>query len=191
MNGALPWYVARASGLLAWMLLAASMLWGLAVSTKVLGRRPRANWLLDLHRWLGGTALLLTGIHVGAILFDQYVHFSLSAVLVPFASQWHPIAVAFGVVGLYLLLAVELSSLARSWLPNRLWRSVHYASFPLFVTATVHGLAAGSDARLFVSVLTVMIVTALLGSLVAVRVERAPQRVRADRPQRAWTTELR
>ena len=147
MSGTWPWYVARASGLIAWLLLAAATLWGLAMATKILGRRPRANWMLDMHRWLGGTALALTGIHVGALLVDQYIHFSLASVLVPFASSWNPLAVTFGVVSLYLLLAVELTSLARAQLPHDIWRKVHYASFPLFVTATVHGLTAGTDSR--------------------------------------------
>src|SRR5262245_17092877 len=150
MTGPLPWYVARASGLMAWLLLAGAMLWGLALSTKVLGRRPRANWLLDMHRWLGGTALALTGVHIGALLLDEYVHFDGAAVLVPFASSWHPLAVAFGVAALYLLLAVELTSLARAHLSKRLWRNVHAASFPLFVAVTAHALTAGSDTRMFV-----------------------------------------
>ena len=33
----LLWYTARASGLVAWALLSAGVLWGLALSTKVLG----------------------------------------------------------------------------------------------------------------------------------------------------------
>ena len=75
MSGTFPWYVARAAGLVSWALLAAATLWGLALSTRALGDRPRANWLLDMHRWLGGTALAFTGVHVIALLADQYVHF--------------------------------------------------------------------------------------------------------------------
>ncbi len=86
----LPWYVARASGLVGWGLLAAATLWGLALSTKALGPRPRPNWLLDLHRWLGGLALIFTGVHVGSLLLDTYVHFGLTSVLVPFASDVAP-----------------------------------------------------------------------------------------------------
>ena len=58
MTGNLPWYVARSAGLLAWVLLTASVLWGLALSgkAKAFGRRPRPNWTLDLHRFLGGLA---------------------------------------------------------------------------------------------------------------------------------------
>ena len=94
---------------------------------------------------LGALALVFTGVHVGAILSDTYVHFGLVDVLVPFTSSWHPGAVAWGVVALYLLVAVECTSLLRARIPQTLWRRVHYASFPLFVMATVHGLTAGTD----------------------------------------------
>jgi len=140
MTGTFPWYVARAAGIVSWALLAAATLWGLALSTHALGKRPRPNWLLDLHRWLGGTALAFTAVHVLALLADQYVHFGLVEVLVPFASRWHPAAVAWGVVAGYLLVAVELTSLARNRISKRTWRRVHTASFVLFVFATVHCL---------------------------------------------------
>ena len=49
------WYVSRASGVVAWLLAAMAVLWGLALSTRALGAKPRAPWLLDLHRFIGGT----------------------------------------------------------------------------------------------------------------------------------------
>ena len=67
------------------------------------GAGPRPNWLLDMHRWLGGTALAFTGVHVVALLADQYMHFGLSSILIPLASKWHPVAVAWGIVAAYLL----------------------------------------------------------------------------------------
>jgi DMSO/TMAO reductase YedYZ heme-binding membrane subunit len=143
------WYAARSAGIVAWMLLAIGVLWGLALSTKVLGPRPRPNWMLDLHRYLGGLAVVFTAVHVGAILVDQYVHFSLLDALVPFRGSWHPLAVAWGIVSMYALLAVEITSLLRRRLSKRVWRSVHYLSFPLFVSATVHGFTAGSDRHAF------------------------------------------
>src|SRR3954470_1053157 len=148
MPSTLPWYLARSAGMIAWALLTASVIWGLTMSTKAsaLGRRPRPNWMLDLHRYLGGLAAIFTGVHVVALLADNYVHFDLVSVLVPFASSWRPAAVAWGVAGFWLLAAVELTSLARRRLPKRVWRAVHFASFPLFLMATVHGLTAGTDA---------------------------------------------
>jgi predicted ferric reductase len=178
MSGNFPWYVARASGLVGWGLLAAATLWGLALSTKVLGKRPRPNWILDLHRWLGGVALIFTGVHVVALLADQYVHFGLNAVLVPFASKWHPVALAWGVVAFYLLVAVELTSLARARLPKRLWRRVHFASFLLFVMATIHGLAAGTDTKSAAARVVVATVGSVFVGLTAARIAesvRTPQ----------------
>jgi hypothetical protein len=139
------WYVARSGGILAWALMSAGVVWGLLLSTKALGRRPRPAWLLDLHRFLGACALVFTAIHVAAIVMDGYVHFGIGDVLVPFASSWHPVAVAWGVVSLYLLAAVELTSLLRRHLSRRAWHAVHLASIPLFFAATLHGLSAGTD----------------------------------------------
>jgi len=140
------WYVARSGGLVAWGLLTASVIWGLLLSTKALGRRVRAAWLLDLHRFLGGAALAFTGIHAAALVADSTVHFELSELLVPLASTWRPVAVAWGVVAAYLLVAVEITSLLRRRLPRRWWRRTHMASLPLWALATVHGLTAGTDA---------------------------------------------
>jgi sulfoxide reductase heme-binding subunit YedZ len=139
------WYQARAAGLVAYVLLSASIVLGLALTTRLFGRRPRPAWLLDLHRWLGGLATIFVGVHVVAIVADSYTHFGLVDVFVPFASSWHPTAVAWGVVGLWLLLAVELTSLARARLPRRWWRVTHIASFPLFFVATFHTQFAGTD----------------------------------------------
>lgn len=179
----LPWYVARAAGLLSWTLVTASVLWGLALSTKLFGRRPHPAWLLDLHRYLGGLASIFTAVHVAGVLADHYVHFTLWWVLVPFASHWRPSAVAWGVVGLYLLAAVELTSLARHRLPRRVWRAVHGASLPLFVVATIHGLTAGSDTRsLFAKVIAGAAVS-VVGGLLMARMDQSA----APRPQRQST----
>jgi predicted ferric reductase len=167
------WYVARASGLVAWGLLTSSVAWGVLLSTKLLGRRPTPAWILDLHRFLGGAAIVFTGVHLLAILVDSYVHFDLVAILAPFASDWNPIAVAWGIAAFYLLAAVEITSLLRRSLPNRLWRRVHYASFPLFALATIHGVTAGTDSRTTFAAMALASVVMCVGLLTAVRVGRA------------------
>ena len=170
MHSQITWYAARASGIVAWAMASASVLWGLALSTRALGRKPRPAWLFDLHRFLGGSALTFTAIHVVTILLDTYVHFSLVNVLVPFTGTWHPSAVAWGIVSLHVLAAVELTSLARVHMPTRLWRRVHLASFVLFVTSTVHALTAGTDRHSEAFVLSVMAVVAIAAGLTAIRV---------------------
>ena len=173
MSGQFPWYVARSAGLVAWALLAASVLWGLALSTKILSPKVRPNWILDLHRWLGGLALTFTGLHVGALLFDTYVHFGLVSLLVPFASKWHPGAVAWGVVSLYLLAAVEVTSLLKSRIPKSVWRKTHFLSFALFVTSTVHGLSAGTDTGATMLRIGALLTAAVFAGLTAARVLEA------------------
>jgi predicted ferric reductase len=139
------WYLARGGGLVAYALLGASTVWGLAASTRLLGRWPAPGWTLDLHRFIGGLAVAFTGIHLAGLMADSYVQFRMLDLLIPFVTRWRPAAVAWGVIGLYLLLAVELTSLARRRLPYRLWRRVHLASFPLLVAGTAHLLTAGTD----------------------------------------------
>jgi len=169
------WYTARAGGIVAWALLAASVIWGLWLSGRIrpLGARPA--WILDLHRFLGGLATVFVGVHVGAILLDTYTHFGPTDVLVPFASSWHPGAVAWGVVAMYVLVAVELTSLARQRLPKQLWRTIHVASLPLFVLASVHYVAAGTDSGNRLSIGAVAVAT----GTIAVLFSRRMQEVRA------------
>ncbi len=170
MSGTLPWYIARASGLVAWALLAGSIVWGLLMTSKLVRRRVKNAWLLDLHRWLGGLALIFTGVHILSIMSDSYVHFGLASVLVPLASHWHPVAVAWGVASLYLLAAVELTSLARRHMSYRLWRRTHFLSFPLFVMSTLHGVAAGTDSARPMAIIAVSLSAAAVTFLTAVRV---------------------
>jgi methionine sulfoxide reductase heme-binding subunit len=170
MHGQLPWFVARSAGMVAWALLTASVLWGLTMTTGFMRGRVKKAALLDLHRYLGGLAAIFTGVHVVAILLDTYVKFTLTSVLVPFATSWHPAAVACGIVAMYLLLAVELTSLARAQLPRRIWRAIHFASFPLFFIATLHGITAGTDAH---SWLFEGVMFAALAAVTAFTIQRA------------------
>jgi hypothetical protein len=167
------WYVARSGGILAWVMLSAGVLWGLLLSTKALGRRPRPVWLLDLHRFLGACAVVFSVIHVIAIILDSYVHFGISEVLVPLATSWHPVAVAWGIVSLYLLAAVEITSLLRRRMSKRTWHLVHMSSFALFLTATFHGLSAGTDASGPVLRIAMVGVTVVVMGLLVLRMVQA------------------
>ena len=168
------WYLARASGLVAWALLSASVLWGLCLSTRVFDRSVSPKWLTDLHRFLGGTALLFTGMHLATLVGDSYVHFGTKEVLVPVASTWRPVAVAWGVIALWILSAVEGTSLLIKHLPRRLWHAIHLSSFVLFVAATTHAITAGTDTHTtgFVIGCAAALSTVLLLSLVRLLVPR-------------------
>ena len=185
MSNELWWYVARSCGLVSWTVLTASVLWGLLLSSKSFRQRFTAAWVLDLHRYLGGLGVVFLGLHIAGLVQDKYVHFGIASLLVPLASRWRPGAVALGVASMYLLLAVELTSLVRRRLPARVWRITHGLAFPLFAMATVHLLAAGTDARIdalrwgAVSALAV-VVLATSARLLTVRQIAARRRAAAD-----------
>src|SRR3954453_945583 len=169
----IPWYVARSSGLVAWALILATIVWGLLLATKVLGRRPGPAWLLSLHRYLGALTVAFVGVHVGAILIDSYTNFGVTDVLVPFTGSWHPLAVAWGIVGMYLLAAIEITSLLRHRMSKRAWHAVHLLSYFLFPTTTVHMLTAGTDTKaVLASTAAVMIGIAVVFGSVALYVWR-------------------
>jgi DMSO/TMAO reductase YedYZ heme-binding membrane subunit len=183
------WYVARASGLVAWGLATASVLWGLALSTKVLGARPRSPWLLDLHRFLGTLTAVFVAVHLAGLAADSYTHFGWSDLFVPLASAWKPGPVAWGVVAVYLLFAIQVSSWLMRRLPRRVWHAIHLSSWLLYVTATVHTLTAGTDrhnravlAMALVSVALVVFGTAyrLVGPGKAALRRAAPRRAPAE-----------
>jgi DMSO/TMAO reductase YedYZ heme-binding membrane subunit len=169
----IPWYVARSSGIVAWALILAAIVWGLLLATKVLGRRPTPAWVLSLHRYLGALAVVFVGVHVGGILLDSYTNFGITDVLVPFTGSWHPLAVAWGIVGMYLLAAIEITSLLRHRMSKRAWHAVHLLSYFLFATTTVHMLTAGTDAKaVLASTAAVMIGIAVVFGSVALYVWR-------------------
>ena len=174
------WYLSRASGLVSWLLLAASVLWGLFLSTRTLGKTAAPAWLLDLHRHLGGLAIVFVGIHLAGLALDNYVSFGWSDLLVPMASSWKPGPVAWGVVAFYLLVAVEITSLLQRRIPRRWWKGVHSLSFPLYVLATIHLVAAGTDHRNVLVRWAPVIATTLIVFLTIVRVLAA--RVANTRP---------
>jgi sulfoxide reductase heme-binding subunit YedZ len=139
------WYVARAGGVVAYLLLTFTVCIGIGLAGRArVPGFPRFA-VNDLHRFAG----ILTGsfivIHVGAILLDGYVHFSIPQVLVPLTSSYRTLAVAFGIVAAELLIALAVTNRLRKKLPHRIWRRFHYLNFAVWALATTHGITAGTD----------------------------------------------
>ena len=185
MNPQLWWFLARATGLVAWGLLTASVIWGLLLSTRLTRGRPSPAWLTDLHRFLGGAAVIFTALHVGGLVADNYTHFGLGDVLVPLASAWKPGPVALGVIALYLLISVELTSLLMRRMPRRWWKAIHLSSFGLFWVATLHLVTAGTDASNLIVAVTVDVAATSVVFLTLVRTlsPRTTRGARAPKPR--------
>lgn len=196
MSSQLWWYVARSTGLVASALLAASVIWGLLLSTRLLERRPSPKWLLDLHRYLGGLAVIFTGFHLVGLVADTYVHFDLVSLFVPMASEWQPGPVAWGIVAFYGLIAVEVTSLLMNRLPRRVWHGIHLTSYVVFWMVAIHGATAGTDAAspwyVGASVTSIALVLVLtLYRLVVGKRSPAPTPRTSVRPVRRVATQRR
>jgi sulfoxide reductase heme-binding subunit YedZ len=149
VTASFTWYLARAGGLLAFGLLTLSVLAGLTLS----GRARLKGWprfaIEDIHRFLGLLTGVFIALHVGALLLDGYLPFSVVSVLVPGTAPYRPVASAVGVVAMELLLALAITNRYRKRLSYWTWRRLHYLNFAVWVLALVHGIAAGTDTRDF------------------------------------------
>jgi sulfoxide reductase heme-binding subunit YedZ len=139
------WLLARASGLLAYALLAASVVLGLVVKARPLGRSVSPAAVVDLHRFLALLGLCALALHGVALVADDAVDIGLGALFVPGASPYRPFATALGVLAAELMVLIYLSFSVRRRIGAKAWRALHWLTYLVFALGTVHGLAAGSD----------------------------------------------
>lgn len=142
----LLWSISRASGVVSLLLFTGSVVLG------ILTWRGSAVPLLPrfavglVHRDVSLLATVFLVIHVVALLGDPYAQVRAVDALVPFLAQADSLWRGLGTVALDLLVAVIITSLARHRLPAGLFRVVHWAVYPLWLMAFVHGLGSGTDA---------------------------------------------
>jgi hypothetical protein len=106
------WELTRASGIVATALAVGSLVFGAFFSARNTGVRRPAAWWLDLHNYLGGLALVFTGVHVLASLLDPDSGIGIVQVLVPgtwaaasWALTWGVLATDSFVIAVFHLLA--------------------------------------------------------------------------------------
>ena len=101
--------------------------------------------------------------------------------LLPFGEPYQSLGVSLGVLGLYALVVVLVSSWLRRYISHRLWRGLHYGSFGVFLLVTLHGLLSGSDSGLgwlrsiYFAALASMLFLTVMRLAMPMRGVRAPQ----------------
>ena len=181
MNEKVWWYLARSSGIVAMVLLVASVVWGVLLATRALKPHDRPAWLLDLHRWLGGMALVMTALHLLGLVLDGYVSFGLAELFVPGASDYRPLAVALGVLAMYVMIAIQASSYLRKHISPRVWRGIHVSSYGVVWLAAIHAGMAGTDKvnRLYQALALLLTMVAVAATVIRIL---APGRVNRPAP---------
>ena len=142
------WDIARAGGFTAYILLTLAVVVGLALSTQIQSpsRWPR---LLnnELHNFLTLLSTVFLAVHVLAVWIDPFTHFGWNEILIPLASTYRPVWMALGIVGLYLGIAIGISTWLRPHIGYKLWRRLHVLTLGIFALATIHGIGTGSDTQ--------------------------------------------
>lgn len=150
-----PWYITRAAGLTAAVLLVVLVLSGVGLITGYTYKflEPLNAWAT--HRALGLAFGVAVIVHIVALLFDRFVPFSIAQVLLPFASNYREVTiagyhlgslyVALGVFALYAILALIISSIL--WIDKKphTWRILHYLSYLIVIFVFIHALYLGTD----------------------------------------------
>ena len=142
------WYVTRAAGLTSYVLLWLSMIWGMAIATKILSPAVEGTYSYDFHEFLSLLGLGFVLLHVIVLVLDKYLPFSIWQILVPFIDTYRPLWVGLGIVGFYIFLLVTLTFYMRQSIGNRAFRAIHTLSLVGYLGATLHGLFAGTDSAL-------------------------------------------
>ena len=150
------WYLGRASGIFAFIMLTLVTCFGLLISSRFMTKLFLPATIYETHRFLSFTALLAVIVHATSFLFDDFFRLSLSEALVPFlltrdfqSALGFDIGktVALGIIGLYFMMLLILTSQFRSKMSPKLWRTTHYTSFVAYLLFIGHGVMSGSDSR--------------------------------------------
>jgi methionine sulfoxide reductase heme-binding subunit len=153
-----PWYVIRAAGFISAGLIVLLMLSGIGQVTGFTYRflEPVKAWAL--HKAMALALVVSIAVHIGFLLIDHFVKFSLLQLFVPFLSRYNnhtqllglPLgwaAVGLGVLAMYGVVIIVLSSLGWIDTKKRAWRKLHYLSYVVALFVFLHALYAGSDVQ--------------------------------------------
>ncbi len=160
------WYLTRGTGLVALILLSASVVLGVVnISRWGPPRWPRFA-TAGLHRNVSLLVVAVLAIHIVTAEADTFAPVGWLSVVVPFASPYRPVWLGLGTLAFDLILALVVTSVLRGRLGYRAWRVVHWAAYLSWPVAVLHGLGTGTDTRLgWVLLITVVCVAAVLGAI--------------------------
>ena len=139
------WNIIRAAGIGAYLMLWASVTWGLVATTSLFGKRVPKATSVALHQAFSTLGLLLLATHLGVLLVDSFMPFGWLDLLIPMRATYRPAGVSFGIGAMVLMAVVLLTSWFRKQVKPTWWRRFHALSVPAFSLAVVHGLMTGTD----------------------------------------------
>lgn len=153
-----PWYIIRGAGFIAAGLIVLLMLSGILQVTGLIYRfiEPITAWAI--HKALAIALCISIAVHIGFLLIDNYVRFSLVQLFVPLESHYNnsttflgvalgSLSVSLGILAMYGIAVIVASSLGWIDTKKRAWKSLHYLSYAVAVFVFLHALYTGSDLK--------------------------------------------
>lgn len=158
------WYLARGTGVVALLLLTASVVLGVLGSLRVSAAPRWPRFAIDtLHRDVSLLVIVLLAAHIVTSVLDSFAPVKLTDAVIPFASSYRPLWLGFGALSFDILLALVITSLIRRRLGYRAWRAIHWLAYASWPVAVLHGLGTGTDTKIWwMLALTVACVVAVL-----------------------------
>jgi predicted ferric reductase len=141
----ITWAVLRAAGIGAYLMLFASVAWGLVGTTATARRFVAKPTAIAVHQFMATVAVVLMAVHIGGLVIDGFMPFGVLDVLIPLHGSFRPVAVALGILAMDASVIVLVSSWARKPIGTTWWRRLHLLAVPAFVMSLVHGAFAGTD----------------------------------------------
>lgn len=165
-SGSALWYLTRATGLVALVLLSATVVLGVVASIGWTRERWPRFLSQVLHRNLSLYCLVVIALHIVTTVADGYVPITYLDAVVPFTSPYRPLWVGMGALAFDLLLAVAVTSALRRRIGYGAWRGVHWLAYACWPVAVLHGLGTGSDSRqVLADLIYVLCIAAVAGSV--------------------------
>ena len=168
----LSWHLVRSAGMVSYVLLLASTVWGLFISSQFVKDWSPGPVSLTLHSTISWLALLLGLGHALLLMFDGYFNYTLGDIFIPFTGPYRPEVVGLGTLAFWLIVIVTLSFPLKKWMGNKNWKRLHYTSYLAFGLVSIHGLFAGTDGGNLGFRVLVGIGTALVLILLGIRMNR-------------------
>jgi methionine sulfoxide reductase heme-binding subunit len=147
------WFITRAAGLTGYFLLWLSMAWGLAIPSKIAQPVLEGTFTYDFHEYLSLLGLGFVLLHIVVLLFDKYLPFTIVQLLIPFVNSYRPFWVGLGILSFYIFLVVIVTFYFRAQVGTKAFRAIHLVSLAGYLGTTLHGLFAGTDSALPVTML--------------------------------------
>ena len=142
------WYVTRSAGIIAYLLLWLSTVWGLAVPSRIISPIIDQASTFDFHQFISLLSIGFMLLHILVRTLDRYLPYSTVQILVPFLSPYRPLWVGLGVISFYIILLVTVTFYLRTRIGMSAFRYIHILSLLSYLGVTLHGLYSGTDSPL-------------------------------------------